>query len=227
MWANALGTKRLLDLCVASGAKFLLASTSEVYGDPLVHPQVEEYWGNVNPVGERACYDESKRFAETLTAEYRRVYHVNARIIRIFNTYGPGMALRDGRAIPAFLTSALRNETIRIQGDGQQTRSFCYVSNLVEAIMLVGLDPSADGQILNVGNPTEVTIQHVAELIRDLSGSTSGIEFVPAAPDDPSRRKPDISKVQERYGWTPQTPLEIGLKAVIEDVKTRLDQTLI
>lgn len=222
MWANALGTRRLLDLCAACGAQFLLASTSEVYGDPLVHPQVEDYWGNVNPIGERACYDESKRFAEALTAEYRRVFRVNTRIVRIFNTYGPGMALGDGRAIPSFVMSALRGQPIQIQGDGQQTRSFCYVDDLVEGLLLVGRDPKADGEVFNLGNPSEISILEVAELIRKIAGSNEPIVFGKPAPDDPSRRKPNIDKISAAYGWSPKTDLETGLRAVVADISSQL-----
>ncbi len=222
MWANALGTKRLLDLSVSVGARFLLASTSEIYGDPLQHPQTEEYWGNVNPVGERACYDESKRFAEALTSEYRRVYGANARIARIFNTYGPGIALWDGRAIPEFAVAALRGEPIKIQGTGRQTRSFCFVSDLVEGLIAMGLDPAADGKIYNIGNPGEVSIQRIAETIRDHVGSSSELVFVPGAPDDPSRRCPDISKIQTAYGWTPKIGLAEGLRVTIDDIAERL-----
>ena len=223
MWANALGTKRLLELASSSGASFLLASTSEVYGDPLVHPQTEDYWGNVNPIGERACYDESKRFAEALTAEHRRVYGVNARIVRIFNTYGPGMGIGDGRAVPAFVVAALRGEPIPIQGDGRQTRSFCYVDDLVDGLMLVGMDREADGCVYNLGNPHEVTILEVAETIREISGSTSELEFGEAAPDDPNRRNPDITRVRAAYGWNPSVDLTTGLRKVVEDIGSRLE----
>jgi len=222
MWANALGARRLLDLSVSVGARFLLASTSEIYGDPLQHPQTEAYWGNVNPVGERACYDESKRFAEALTSEYRRVYRANARIARIFNTYGPGMALWDGRAIPEFIVAALRGEPIKIQGAGSQTRSFCFVSDLVEGLIAMGLDPAADGHIYNVGNPGEVSILQIAEAIRDHVGSSSELIFVPGAPDDPKRRCPDISKIQAAYSWTPRVGLAEGLRATIDDIASRL-----
>jgi dTDP-glucose 4,6-dehydratase len=223
MWANALGTKRLLELSAACGAAFLLASTSEVYGDPLVHPQTEEYWGNVNPIGERACYDESKRFAEALTAEHRRVYGVNARIVRIFNTYGPGMALGDGRAVPAFAVAALNGEPIQIQGDGQQTRSFCYVDDLVDGLIAAGLDRTADGAVYNLGNPHEITILELAETIRSLSGSRSELRFGAPVPDDPHRRKPDIGKIRAAYGWEPRVSLESGLTRVVGDIARRLN----
>ena len=226
MWANALGTRRLLEAANASGARFLLASTSEVYGDPLVHPQTEDYWGNVNPIGERACYDESKRFAETLTWEYRRIYGVNARIIRIFNTYGPGMMLDDGRAIPEFTVNALRGTPLYVQGSGDQTRSFCYVDDLVRGIIMLGQDPEADGQVYNLGNPGEFTIKELAEIIIELTGSQSAIVFGDPVPDDPQRRKPNIDRITAAYGWEPTTALREGLKATIVDIASRLDRSL-
>ena len=222
MWANALGSKRLLDLSGSAGARFLLASTSEVYGDPLQHPQSEEYRGNVNPVGERACYDESKRFAEALTFEYRRVHKANARIARLFNTYGPGMALADGRAIPAFTVAAIRNEPIRIRGSGQQTRSFCYVDDVVEGLIAMGMDPCADGAIFNLGDPGEVSIRQIAETIRDQAGSSNELVFVPGASDDPNRRCPDIAKIEAAYGWRPKVDLARGLRITIDDIAARL-----
>lgn len=222
MWANALGTRRLLEVANASNARFLLASTSEVYGDPLVHPQTEDYWGNVNPIGERACYDESKRFAETLTWEYRRVYGVNARIIRIFNTYGPGMMLDDGRAIPEFTVNALRGTPLNIQGNGSQTRSFCYVDDLVRGIVQIGQDPSADGNVFNIGNPGEYTIRDLAEIIVELTGSSSPIAYGDPVPDDPQRRKPNIDRIAAAYGWRPETSLREGLARTIADIHARL-----
>lgn len=221
MWANALGTRRLLDLSVACGARFLLASTSEVYGEPLVHPQTEEYWGNVNCYGERACYDESKRFAEALTYEYQKVYRANARIVRIFNTYGPGMALQDGRAIPSFVEAAIQDRPITVQGGGTQTRSFCYVNDLVEGMITVASDDNSRGEVFNLGNPREISILDIANKIRELAGSNQPINFTAPSPDDPSRRSPDISKIQEWYGWQPQTQLETGLKTVVEDIQAR------
>ncbi|HEU0163930.1 MAG TPA: NAD-dependent epimerase/dehydratase family protein [Thermomicrobiales bacterium] len=223
MWANALGTKRLVELANASGGRFLLASTSEIYGDPLVHPQTEDYWGNVNPIGERACYDESKRFAETLTWEYRRVYNVNARIVRIFNTYGPGMMLDDGRAIPEFTVSALKGRPIRIQGSGEQTRSFCYVDDLVRGLLLVGQDPKADGQVYNLGSPGEFTVSELANLVKEISGSSSEIVYGDAVPDDPKRRKPNIDRIKAAYNWEPTTVLRDGLAPTIADIASRLD----
>ncbi len=224
MWANALGTRRLLDLAVASGGRFLLASTSEVYGDPLVHPQSEDYWGNVNPLGERACYDESKRFAEALTWEYRRIHRVNARIIRIFNTYGPGMMLDDGRAIPEFAVAALANGPLSIQGSGSQTRCFCYVSDLVRGMLLLGEDPVADGQVYNVGSDDEVTVAGIAGMIRDIVGSSSETVFGDPVPDDPRRRHPDLTAIRRDYGWEATTSLEVGLTRTIEDIRTRLNK---
>jgi len=222
MWANALGTRRLLDLAVASGGRFLLASTSEVYGDPLVHPQPEEYWGNVNPLGERACYDESKRFAEALTWEYRRIHRVNARIVRIFNTYGPGMMLDDGRAIPEFAVAALANKPLSIQGTGAQTRCFCFVSDLVRGLLLLGEDPAADGHVYNVGSDNEVTVAGIAGMIRDIVGSSSEMVFDDPVPDDPQRRRPDLTAIRRDYGWEATTSQEDGLTRTIEDIRIRL-----
>ncbi len=223
MWANALGTKRLVELANASTGRFLLASTSEVYGDPLVHPQTEDYWGNVNPIGERACYDESKRFAETLTWEYRRVYNVNARIVRIFNTYGPGMMLDDGRAIPEFAVSALKGEPLHIQGSGNQTRSFCYVDDLVRGLLAVGQDPEADGAVYNLGSTGEYTVRELALMIREIAGSSSEIVYGDPVPDDPKRRKPNIDRITAAYGWAPRTSLRDGLVPTIADIAARLD----
>ncbi len=222
MWANALGTRRLLDLAVASGGRFLLASTSEVYGDPLVHPQSEDYWGNVNPLGERACYDESKRFAEALTWEYRRIHRVNARIIRIFNTYGPGMMLDDGRAIPEFTVAALRDRALTIQGSGSHTRCFCYVDDLVRGMLQLGEDPAADGHVYNVGSDNEVTVAEIAGMIRDTVGSASEMVFGDPVPDDPQRRRPDLTAIRRDYGWEATTSLEDGLARTVADIRSRL-----
>ena len=186
-------------------------STSEVYGDPLVHPQPETYWGNVDPVGPRSCYDEAKRFGEALVTSYRRVHGVRAAIVRVFNTYGPSMQLDDGRAVPEFLGAALAGRPIAVHGDGSQTRSFMYVDDLVEGIVRVGLDPAADGDIVNIGNPEEVTVLELAQAI--VAGiAPVPIEFVPGRSGDPQRRRPDISHIQARYGWQPTIGLAEGLR---------------
>ncbi|MEJ7838134.1 MAG: NAD-dependent epimerase/dehydratase family protein [Thermomicrobiales bacterium] len=222
MWANALGARRLLDLSTASRGRFLLASTSEVYGDPLVHPQPETYWGNVNPLGERAVYDESKRFAEALTWEYRRMFNTNARIVRIFNTFGPGMALNDGRAIPAFAVAALTNQPMRIQGTGDHTRCFCFVDDLVRGLLQIGQHSAADGHVYNIGNDHEITVLELAETIRDIVGSTSPIVREAAAADDPTRRKPDLTEILRDYGWSAMIDLREGLTRTLDDIAHRL-----
>ena len=209
---NSRGTWRLLDIARAAGARLLYASTSEVYGDPLVHPQPESYWGNVDPVGPRSCYDEGKRFGEALVTSYRRVHRVPTKIVRIFNTYGPGMRADDGRVIPELLSAALDGRPLRLHGDGSQTRSFMFVSDLVEALVRIGLHPGKDGDIVNIGNTAEVTVRQLAELIRDLFAPNLPLEFEPGRPGDPQRRKPDISHISSSYGWAPQVPLEEGLR---------------
>jgi nucleoside-diphosphate-sugar epimerase len=186
-----------------------------VYGDPLEHPQKESYWGNVNPTGPRACYDESKRFGEALTFEYLRQKGTNASIVRIFNTYGPRMALEDGRVIPAFVAAALEGKPLPVHGSGGQTRSFCYVSDLVDALLLVAMDSSAKGEIFNIGNPSEMTILELAGEVNRLTGNAGGIEYLPRGADDPERRKPDIGKMRTRYGWEPNVPLSEGLAETI------------
>ncbi len=208
------GTRNMLELALAKGARFLLTSTSECYGDPVVHPQVETYWGNVNPVGPRSCYDESKRFAEALTMAYHRKHGLRTNIARIFNTYGPRMKLDDGRVVPAFLDSALRGEGITVFGDGSQTRSFCYVSDLVDGLCRLML--SDERYPVNLGNPCEMTILSFAEYIRRFTGSNSPITFHPLPDDDPRQRKPDIGKAQAVLGWLPQVPLEKGLELTVE-----------
>ncbi len=215
MMANSRGTHRLLDLTREAGARFVFASTSEVYGDPLEHPQKETYWGNVNPVGPRACYDESKRFGETLTMEYWRKFGLNATIVRIFNTYGPNMSVDDGRVIPAFAAAALRGEPLPVHGDGLQTRSFCYVSDLVQALLLVALDTGSAGDVFNLGNPREMTMIELAATVARCAGSEAGLRHLPRLADDPERRRPDITKVQERFGWQPHVALEEGLTATV------------
>jgi len=211
---GSMGTGRMLELARQKNARFLLTSTSECYGDPLVHPQVETYWGNVNPVGPRSCYDESKRFAEALTMAYHRKHAVRTNIARIFNTYGPRMKLNDGRVVPAFLDQALREEPMTVFGSGQQTRSFCYVSDLVEGIHRLML--SEERYPVNLGNPREMTILEFAEQIRRLTGTRSPIVFEPLPEDDPQQRRPDISKAEKLLGWRPVVSLEDGLKPTVE-----------
>ena len=214
MMVGATGTKNMLDLAREKGAAFLLASTSECYGDPLEHPQRESYWGNVNPVGPRSVYDEAKRFAEALTMSYRREFGVETHIVRIFNTYGPRMKLNDGRVVPAFLDQALRGEPLTVFGDGSQTRSFCYVSDLVEGITRLARSEEPDP--VNIGNPSEMTILEFAQRIRDLVGSDSAIVTKDLPADDPKQRRPDVSKAKEILGWEPVVPLEEGLRKTIE-----------
>jgi UDP-glucuronate decarboxylase len=215
MLANSMGTKRLLDIAAATGARFVFASTSEIYGDPLQHPQRETYWGNVNPIGPRACYDESKRFGEALTMEYHRTRGVNAGIVRIFNTYGPRMNLRDGRVVPALMDAALAGEPLPIHGDGSQTRSFCYVSDLIGGLLYVAFDREANGEVFNIGNPYEMTILDLAHEIAGLDAHSPGLMFLPRGVDDPERRRPDISRVRDRYGWEPRMPLADGLRETL------------
>jgi dTDP-glucose 4,6-dehydratase len=207
------GTRNMLELARAKGARFLLTSTSECYGDPLEHPQRETYWGNVNPVGPRSCYDESKRFAEALTMAYHRTYGLRTNIARIFNTYGPRMKLNDGRVVPSFIDQALRGEALTIFGDGSQTRSFCYVSDLVDGIYR--LMQSDERYPVNLGNPDEMTIGEFAALIRRLTGSSSPIVQRPLPEDDPKQRRPDICKARRLLGWEPRVPLEEGLRLTL------------
>ena len=208
------GTRRMLELALQKRARFLLSSTSECYGDPEVHPQVESYWGHVNPVGPRSCYDESKRFAEALTMAYHRKHGVATNIARIFNTYGPRMKLDDGRVVPAFLGQALAGAPITVFGSGAQTRSFCYVSDMVEG--LYSLMHSAERYPVNLGNPREMTILEFAEHIRQLTGSQSPTEFRELPEDDPRQRCPDISKARGALGWEPRVTLEEGLRLTVE-----------
>jgi dTDP-glucose 4,6-dehydratase len=217
---GSLGTHKALGLAKNKGARFLLASTSEVYGDPLVHPQPETYWGNVNPVGPRGVYDEAKRFAEAIAMAYHRVHGVDVKIARIFNTFGPRMRLNDGRAIPNFMMQALRGEAITVYGDGSQTRSFCFVADLVEG--LFRLLQSGLNEPVNIGNPQEWTVRQMAEAVRDLSGSTSPIVYEPLPVDDPKVRQPDIALARSRLGWEPRTPIEQGLAATLGDFRARL-----
>jgi dTDP-glucose 4,6-dehydratase len=211
---GSLGTRRMLDLAQAKAARFLMSSTSECYGDPMVHPQVETYWGNVNPVGPRSCYDESKRFAESLTMAYHRKHGLRTNIARIFNTYGPRMKLNDGRAVPAFLDQALRGEAMTVFGDGSQTRSFCYVSDLVEGLYRLML--SDERYPVNLGNPREMTILEFADRIRRMTGSRSKISYCPLPEDDPKQRQPDIGKARVVLGWEPRVSLEEGLRQTVE-----------
>jgi dTDP-glucose 4,6-dehydratase len=207
------GTRNMLEIARRDGARFLVTSTSECYGDPLEHPQVETYWGHVNPVGMRSCYDESKRYAEALTMAFHRTFGVRTNIARIFNTYGPRMALNDGRVVPAFLDQALRGEPLTIFGDGSQTRSFCYVSDLVDGLMRLSL--SEERFPVNLGNPVELTILEFAERIRRLMGSELEIKFEPLPEDDPRMRRPDISKAKRVLGWEPKVTLEEGLRETV------------
>jgi len=211
---GSLGTHNSLGLARAKGARLLLASTSEVYGDPLVHPQPESYWGNVNPVGPRGVYDEAKRFAEAITMAYHRVHGVETRIVRIFNTYGPRMRPNDGRVVPAFVDQALAGESLTVFGDGSQTRSFCYVSDLIEGIFrLLQSDITSP---TNIGNPSEMTILEFANAIVDAIGADSEIVFNPLPIDDPKVRRPDISKAKSRLDWQPQVPFDQGIAATID-----------
>ncbi len=211
---GSLGTHNSLGLARAKGARFLLASTSEVYGDPLVHPQPESYWGNVNPVGPRGVYDEAKRFGEAITMAYHRVHGVEARIVRIFNTYGPRMRPNDGRVVPAFVDQALDGQPITVFGDGSQTRSFCYVADLIEGILR--LLQSEIASPVNIGNPREMTILEFANSIVDAIGSDSRIVFKPLPIDDPKVRRPDISKARRRLDWQPQVDFEDGIATTID-----------
>ncbi|MDI7274985.1 MAG: SDR family oxidoreductase [Anaerolineae bacterium] len=221
---GALGTHKALGLARAKGARFLLASTSEVYGDPRVHPQAEAYWGNVNPVGPRGVYDESKRFAEALAMAYRRTHGVDTRIARIFNTYGPRMRLDDGRVVPNFVSQALRGEPLTVYDDGTRTRSFCYISDMVEGLYRLLL--SDVGEPVNLGNPQEMTILEFARLIGRLSGSRSEVQFVrprdERTADDPNRRCPDITRARTLLGWQPVVPVEEGLRLTIAWFRDRL-----
>jgi dTDP-glucose 4,6-dehydratase len=217
---GALGTHNALGLAKAKGARFMLASTSEVYGDPLEHPQKETYWGNVNPIGPRGVYDEAKRFAEAITMAYHRYHGLDAKIVRIFNTYGPRMRIRDGRAVPNFIAQALRNEDVTIFGSGRQTRSFCYVSDLVSGIL--ALMESDVNEPVNIGNPHEMSIEEMARLIIRMTGSKSQIVFQPLPVDDPQVRQPDITRARKLLGWEPKVTLEEGLTSTIEYFRQKM-----
>jgi dTDP-glucose 4,6-dehydratase len=218
---GALGTHNALGLAKAKGAKFLLASTSECYGDPLVHPQKEDYWGNVNPIGPRGVYDEAKRFAEAMTMAYHRYHGVDTKIVRIFNTYGPRMRLRDGRVVPAIVSQALRNEPLTVFGDGSQTRSFCYVSDLIDGIFR--LSQSDFHEPVNIGNPREMTIMQFAEAVQKIIGSTSPITHKPLPVDDPKVRQPDIGRARSVLGWEPKVDFDEGIKLTIDYFRGQLD----
>jgi len=220
---GSLGTHKALGLAKAKGARFLLASTSEVYGDPLVHPQPESYWGNVNPVGPRGVYDEAKRFSEAMTMAYQRFHGVSTRIVRIFNTFGPRMRAHDGRVVPAFISQALAGAPLTVFGDGSQTRSFCYVDDEVEGIVRVLF--SEIGDPVNIGNPAEMSVRLFAETIRRLVGPVVPIEFRPLPVDDPRVRQPDITIARTRLGWEPRVPLEEGLRRTIDYFRARCEHS--
>lgn len=217
---GALGTHNLLGLAKSKGARILVASTSEVYGDPLVHPQQEEYWGNVNPIGPRGVYDEAKRFMESITMAYHTYHKLETRIIRIFNTYGPRMRLDDGRALPTFMSQALRGEDVTVYGDGSQTRSFCYCDDLVDGIYRLLL--SDYEKPVNIGNPSEITLLEFAEEVIALTGSKSKIIYEPLPQDDPKQRQPDITKAKEILGWQPKIDRKEGLKRTLEYFKQHI-----
>ncbi|MGE5358993.1 MAG: UDP-glucuronic acid decarboxylase family protein [Bacteroidales bacterium] len=217
---GALGTHKALGLAKEKKARFLIASTSEVYGDPLEHPQRETYWGNVNPVGPRGVYDEAKRFAEAMTMAYHRYHGVDAKIVRIFNTYGPRMRVHDGRAVPAFISQALANEDVTIFGDGRQTRSFCYVTDLVDGI--IRLMHSDLNEPVNIGNPSEMTIEEIARTIIRMTGSESRLVYRPLPTDDPKVRQPDITRARTLLGWEPKVGLDQGLATTIEYFRRKL-----
>lgn len=218
------GTRNMLEVARRHQASFLLTSTSECYGDPLQHPQSEDYWGNVNPVGPRSCYDESKRYAEALTMAYHRVHGIDTSIARIFNTYGPRMQLNDGRVVPEFIHQALTGQPLTVFGDGTQTRSFCYVSDLVRG--LIALSRSREHYPVNLGNPQEMTILEFAQAVQSIVGPTSTIEFRPLPQDDPKRRRPDITRARTLLDWEPSTSLEQGLKETIEYFRPRVEATV-
>lgn len=220
---NSVGTTNMLEVARRSGGRFLFTSTSEIYGDPQVHPQPETYWGNVNPNGPRACYDESKRLGEATTMEYWRTLGVDARIVRIFNTYGPHSRPDDGRIVPNFVIQALRREPITIYGDGSQTRSFCYVSDMVNGLLAAMLSDGTTGEVFNLGNPDEYTVLQFAEVIAGHLGSDAGVVYRELPVDDPVRRRPDITKARERLGWEPTVGLQTGIERTAVWFRTLLD----
>lgn len=217
---GSLGTHKALGLAKNKGARFLIASTSEIYGDPLVHPQTEEYWGNVSTIGPRGCYDEAKRFAEAMTMAYHREHKVETRIVRIFNTYGPRMRLRDGRVVPAFISQALENKPVTVFGEGRQTRSFCYCADLIEGIYRLMM--SDYNMPVNIGNPQEMSMLEFAQKIIKITGSKSRIIFKPLPQDDPKQRRPDITKAKKLLKWEPKVPFEEGMSRTIEYFKPRV-----
>ncbi len=219
MRVNSIGTLNMLRLAQKQGAVFVQASTSEVYGDPLVHPQKEDYFGNVNPVGIRSVYDEGKRFGEALSMLFFREYKTKVRIVRIFNTYGPRMKKDDGRVIPNFINQALENRPITIYGDGMQTRSYCYIDDLVDGIFKIATLKDIDGEVINLGNPEEYTVIETARIIKELTSSRSNFKFLPPLQDDPKKRRPDIEKAKKILGWQPKTPFRDGLLKTIEYFK--------
>jgi dTDP-glucose 4,6-dehydratase len=223
MKAGALGTHNTLGVARAQGARFLLASTSEIYGDPLEHPQREDYWGHVDPIGPRSVYDEAKRFAEALTMAYHRFHEVDTRIVRIFNTYGPRMHIDDGRVVPNFMQQSLKGEPLTVYGDGSQTRSFCYVDDLIEGIYRLLL--SDEHRPVNIGNPVETSILEFAQVINRLTGNRAGVEFKPhqRGEGDPQRRQPDISRAQEVLAWEPKVSLEDGLSRTLEYFREKME----
>ena len=217
---GSLGTHNALGLALAKEARLLLASTSEVYGDPMVHPQQESYWGNVNPIGPRGVYDEAKRFAEAMTMAYPRSHGIDTRIVRIFNTYGPRMRLRDGRVVPNFVGQALRSEPLTVYGEGKQTRSFCYVSDLIDGIYRLLM--SDETEPVNIGNPAELTIFDFAQVINELTSNPAGIRFEPLPVDDPKQRQPDIGKARRILGWEPKVDLRTGMTQTVEWFRNQL-----
>ncbi|WP_457622604.1 UDP-glucuronic acid decarboxylase family protein [Persephonella sp.] len=222
MKVDSLGTLHTLGLAKIKKARYVFASTSEVYGDPEVHPQPESYWGNVNPIGPRSVYDEAKRFSEAMTMAYHREHHIDVRIVRIFNTYGPRMRLNDGRVVPNFISQALRGEDLTVYGDGSQTRSFCYIDDLVEGIFKVSIKENIEGEVFNLGNPDECKIIDFAKIIIKKTGSKSGIQFKPLPEDDPKQRCPDITKARKILGWEPKVSLDEGLENTIQYFKNKL-----
>lgn len=226
MKVDSIGTLHALGLAKEKKARFLLASSSEVYGDPLEHPQREDYRGNVNPIGVRSVYDEAKRFSEALSMAYFRVHKIDVRIARIFNTYGPRMRIDDGRVIPNFIKQALQGESITIYGDGSQTRSFCFIKDLVEGIFKLSIYPNLAGEVFNLGNPEEHSIKELAVIVKELTGSSSNFIYKPLPEDDPKRRKPDITKAREKLGWEPMYSLKQGLKETIPWFQKKLSKEL-
>lgn len=222
MKVDSLGTLHTLGLAREKSARYLLASTSEVYGNPTVHPQPETYWGNVNPLGPRSVYDEAKRFSEALTMAYHREHGIDVRIARIFNTYGPRMRMNDGRVIPNFVCQALTGRPLTVYGDGSQTRSFCYIDDLVEGIYLLAVRDDLVGEVFNLGNPEELKVLDLARLVLEVSGSTSQIVFRERPPDDPDRRRPDISKAKKILGWEPKTGVREGIRRTVEWFRRKL-----